>query len=86
MTDVTQQDRDIARRLADEFLKLSGTPINRLTELVSRYWRRFDAPARVQLAQVLLLVLRPLLEPGAVVSDQKRQTCEDIVVSWLSKQ
>ena len=83
---VTKRDRDIGRRLPDKFMKMPGTPIDRLTELVNRYWMSHTAPARSELSHALLLVLQPLLEPGAEVSDQKRQTCEDIVASWLSKQ
>ena len=86
MVEVTEQDREIARRLPDEFLKLSGTPAGRLTKLVRRYWPHFGAPARAEVTQALLVVLRPLLEPGAEVTDQKRLTCGDIVASWLARQ
>lgn len=85
MAEVRERDREVGRRLPDEFLRLAGTPAGRINKLVRRYWPQAAAPARAELIQALLLVLRPLLEPGAAVTDQKRQTCEDIVVSWLSR-
>lgn len=86
VAEVTERDREVARRLPDEFLKLSGTPAGRINKLVRRYWPQAAAPAWAELTQALLLVLRPLLAPGAGVTDQKRLTCEDIVASWLGRQ
>jgi hypothetical protein len=72
--------------LPDKFITMSGMPIERLTLLVGRHWASKTAPARAELAHALTLVLQPLLDPRAEVTDLKRQTCEDIVASWLTKQ
>jgi hypothetical protein len=82
VAEVTQRDRKLGRRLPDEFVKLSGTPINRVTELVTRYWPSCGALARAQLAHALLLPLESLIEPGAaLITNRKRQACEDLVTS-----
>jgi len=86
VAEVTDRDRHYARRLPDEFIGMSGIPIDRLTLLVGRHWASHTAPARAELAHALVLVLQPLLDPAAVVTEQKRQTCEDIVASWLARQ
>ena len=86
MAEVKERDRRYARQLPDEFITMSGMPIDRLTLLVGRHWASQTAPARTELAHALLLVLQPLLDPGAEVTEQKRQTCEHIVASWLTKQ
>ncbi len=87
MAQVSQRDRKLARRLPDEFLKLSGTPIDRVTELVNQSWPSCAALARAQLAHALLLPLEALIDRGgAVITDRKRQACEDLVASWLRRQ
>ena len=82
---VSNQDQATARRLPDEFWKMPGTPLDRATALVNLYWIFHTATARADLARVLAFVLQPLLKPAARVTEQKRQTCEDIVTSWLSR-
>ncbi len=86
VAEVTNRDRDAARRLPDEFMSLSGTPVSRLIRLVKRYWLAGGAPAREELAHALAVLLRPLCKPGAVVTDEIRVACEETVVSWLSTQ
>ncbi len=86
MAEVRERDRRYARQLPDEFIAMSGIPIDRLTLLVGRHWASKKAPARAELAHALMLVLQPLLDPGAEVTEQKRQTCEEIVASWLTRQ
>jgi hypothetical protein len=34
----TERDREMAGRLPDDFLRLTGTPAGRVTKLVRRYW------------------------------------------------
>ena len=82
---VSNQDQQTARRLPDEFWKMPGTPVDRATALVNRYWIFHTATAREEVARVLAFVLQPLLGPAPTVTEQKRQTCEDIVTSWLSR-
>ncbi len=86
MAEVKERDRRYARQLPDEFITMSGMPGDRLTLLVGRHWASQTAPARAELAHALLLVLQPLLGPGAEVTERKRQACEDIVASWLTRQ
>lgn len=82
---VSTEEQELARRLPDEFWELAGTPLDRATALVNRYWMFHTATARAELAHVLAFVLQPLLQPAAGVTERKRQTCEDIVSSWLSR-
>jgi hypothetical protein len=86
VAEVKERDRRYARQLPDGFITMSGMPIDRLTMLVGRHSASQTAPARAELAHALMLVLQPLLDPGAEVAEQKRQTCEDIVASWLTRQ
>ncbi|UCG89137.1 MAG: hypothetical protein JSW71_11605 [Gemmatimonadota bacterium] len=87
MSIVSGRDRDAARQLPDRFVKFPiGEAKTRITELVSQYWMSYDAWARAQLVEALLPLLKPLLESGAVVSDQERDLCEGIVASWVAGQ
>ena len=86
MAQITKRDRDAARRLPDEFMSLSGTPVSRLSRLVKRDWLASGAPARDELVHALLVLLRPLYKPGAVVTDEIRLACEETVNSWLTTQ
>ena len=86
VAEVTNRDRDAARHLPDEFMSLSGTPVSRLSRLVKRYWLASGAPARDELVHALLVLLRPLCKPGAVVTDEIRLACEETVNSWLTTQ
>jgi hypothetical protein len=47
--------------------------------LSGRYWLIQIVPAESALAHVLLPVFQTLLEPDAVITDQRRQSCKDIV-------
>ncbi len=86
MAPVTARDRETARQLPDDFVKLVSTPVDRVTELVSRYWMSYPAPARAELAQVLLTLFDPLLQPRAQVTDELRQECEGAVTRWIARQ
>jgi hypothetical protein len=84
---VSDRDHEVARQLPDLFVKspIAGTE-TRVIELVSQYWMSYDAGARVELVEALLPLLKPLLEPGAVVSDQERDACEYVVAIWVARQ
>ena len=87
MAVVSDRDHEVARQLPDLFVKspIAGTE-TRVIELVSQYWMSYDAGARVELVEALLPLLKPLLEPGAVVSDQERDACEYVVAIWVARQ
>jgi hypothetical protein len=38
------------------------------------------------LVQVLLPFLKPLLQPGAEVTDEQRGICEALVTGWVARQ
>jgi len=84
---VSDRDHEVARQLPDLFVKSSITGTEaRVIELVSQYWMSYNAGARAELVEALLPLLTPLLEPGAVVSDQERDACEYVVVIWVARQ
>ncbi len=86
MAQVSDRDRNLARELPEKFLSESGSAIDRVTELVSQSWMSYDADVRDELVEVLVPVLEPLLESGAVASYRERDLCEGIVASWLTRQ
>ena len=57
-----------------------GRP-NRL--LSGRYWQAQVAPAASALAHGALPIFQTLLEPDAVITDRRRQSCKDIVARIL---
>ena len=81
---VTARDPETTRQLPDDFVKLVGTPVDRVTELVSRYWMSYPPPARAELAQLLLTLFDPLLQSGAQVTDELRHECEGAVTRWIA--
>jgi len=85
MTQFSDHDREMARSMPDEFLILSGNPIDRLVEFVGRTWGTHDLGARAQLAQALLPIVLPLAECEVDVTDQQRDLCEAIVATWLAR-
>jgi hypothetical protein len=86
MATITERDREIARLLPDLFLDLPGTARLRVRGLVHKYWGFYDARAVANLVQVLLPFLKPLLQPGAEVTDEQRGICEALVTGWVARQ
>jgi two-component system cell cycle response regulator CpdR len=78
-------DRTAARRLPDEFLQMSGAPLERLTALVARYWGSAPESEQRQLEQMLLVVLEPLTREGNV-TQKLREACENAVMGWAARQ
>jgi len=86
MTSVTEGDLAAARGLPSEFMSLHAVPVDRVVDLVSKYWGAFAANAKVDLISGLLAVLSPLSEPGRVPTARDRGACEAIVATWLARQ
>ena len=81
MATVSDGNREIARRLPDEFTQDSDDPVERVVQLVSLYWGSYEEKQRAELAQALLAVLE-----GLHVTNGHRSDCEAVVMAWLSKQ
>ena len=87
MSIVSDRDHEKARQLPDRFVKFPvGEASERIMELVSQHWKSYKAYARMDLAEALVLILEPLLEPGAVVSDRERELCDDAITKWVAAQ
>jgi hypothetical protein len=80
---VTDRDRDLARRLPDEFVKCLGTEADRVIALVEDYWPSHGTISMAHLAEALVPILKKLLEPSAEVTDRDRGICEAVVATWL---
>ena len=78
-------DRNAAHNLPDEFVRMSGPPLDRLATLVERYWGSAPESERRQLAQMLLVVLEPLAH-GGELTDELRQSSENAVMGWAARQ
>lgn len=82
-----ERHRALARRLPEEFLQMQSTPRQRISQLLSRYWRQpYDVHKWWELAQELLTILDPLTKPGAEVTEELRQRCEEAVLGWIAEQ
>jgi len=87
MATVSERDREMARRLPDEFLNTSEVDaLDRVVQLVAHYWGYHKDTARAELVRVLLPTLRRLLEPGIEPTAVDRDVCEAMVASWLAGQ
>jgi len=83
---VSDHDCVAARQLPDEFLQLSGSPIDRIVESINRHWAPYPPQARAELAQALLPIFLGMLEQGKDPSDRHRELCESVVMVWLKRQ
>ncbi len=86
MAVVTDRDRDLARRLPDEFVECLGTEADRVIALVKDYWPSHGTISMAHLAEALVPILGKLLKAGAQVTDRDRGVCEAVVATWLSRQ
>jgi len=83
----TERDREIARRLPDEFLNSPDVDaVDRVVQLVAHYWGYHEDVARADLVRVLLPTLGRLLEPDIAPTAVDRDVCEAMVASWLAGQ
>ncbi len=82
---IQRAEREIARQLPDELLGTSGGPLERVAQLVDRHWSGVAESDRRQLAQMLIVVLEPVLL-GGTVTRELRQRCEDAVMGWAARQ
>jgi CheY-like chemotaxis protein len=85
MIGVQSLDRSAAHGIPDAFAALEGSPPARLAALIDRHWASVEESERRQLAQMLLVILEPVMQ-GAPVTEQLRQECEDAVLGWTARQ
>lgn len=74
-----------ARTLPDEYAGLGVPSGTTVLDLVARRWGDRSEGDRRQLAQILIMVLEPLNEPGARITEELRATCEQVVTEWVDK-
>ena len=81
----SKQDREAARALPDEYLRLTSPPRERILALIGRRWGARSERERRELTHILLAIFKTLDRDGAV-SEVLRRDCEAIVVHWLERQ
>ena len=89
MTVVSNHDRECARLLPDDFVRMQRVPIsavNVIRSLIVLCWMSYPAQAKRELAEILEPILEPLTEKDATVTDELRQQCEEAVVQWIEQQ
>ncbi len=74
-----------ARSLPDEYAGLRDPSGPGVLSLVARRWGNRSEGDRRELAQLLMIVLESLNEPGAHVTEDLRDACEEIVSAWVDK-
>lgn len=74
-----------ARSLPDEYAGLGVASSDTVLDLVARRWGDRSEGDRRQLAQILIMVLEPLNEPGARITEELRAACEQVVTEWVDK-
>ncbi|HEX9579656.1 MAG TPA: hypothetical protein VF970_00990 [Gemmatimonadales bacterium] len=72
-----------ARRLLDEFARLSGPTEQRVTKLVRRQWPAYPLGARAFLAERLTALLKSVRE-GTSPDDEVRRQVEETVADWAA--
>jgi len=77
-------DRIAARALPQEFLELAGRTTDRVMLLVDRYWFAYASHDRRDLAQMLVILLSPLVANPAI-TDALREECERGVIAWIER-
>lgn len=78
-------DGPVARTFPDEYLGRGAASSGSVLEWVTRRWRGRSEGERRQLAQILVMVLEPLNEPGATITEDLRSTCEQVVTQWVEQ-
>ncbi len=78
-------NRELARRIPDEFARMDALPRYRVTKLVTRYWIGRPPNARRALIEQLLAALEPISAGQARVTEAIRDRCETIVMQWLEE-
>ena len=75
---------EVARQLMDKFLVEKEAPAQPTTEVVVDQWEAYERGERPGFRQALVVVFGELLRPEAMVREQDRALCEEIVRKWLS--
>ena len=79
-----ERERARARRLLDEFTRLSGPAEQRVAKLVRRQWPAYPLGARAFLAERLTGLLRSVPE-GTALTDDVRREVEEVVADWAAR-
>ncbi len=83
--ELSDDDRQQARRLPEEFLARSGTPAERIADVVHRLWTDCPAAVRTGIAEGVLPLLKPLAQDRGAVTEQLRERCAEVVARWLAR-
>jgi hypothetical protein len=83
---VSDLDLELARRIPDDFVRLPGSPMDRVVDLVNRHWEQHTPQAKAELAQALLPVLLDLLNSSDDIANLHRGLCQNIVATWIKRQ
>ena len=88
MAEVSDQDRECARRLPDEFVQMLDLPLfgaSVISGLIDKRWISYPAKAKQEFAAILEPILEPLTEKDATVTDELRQQCEVALAQWIER-
>jgi hypothetical protein len=80
---MTSDDYWFAMRLPDDFAARPGNAFSRLWKVVTENWSDYEGLELTRLMELLFPVLEPLTETDAVISDELRGRCVDLVDRWL---
>ena len=85
MAPITEEDRNRAWGLPDEFLSMEGPRADRVVDLVDWYWGGHSAKERARVVRRLLVILEPLAG-RTTITDLLRERCVAAVILWLERQ
>lgn len=73
------RERAQARGLAEECLAATGTPVDRITQVVANAWADYPVAIRTGIAKDLFPLLRPVIEGRTEVTEELRRECEKVL-------
>src|ERR1051326_286757 len=80
---IAGEDLRVARSLPDEYAKLTSRSGRRILEMIERRWGDRQEGERRQLGPGLVTTLAPLAHPRSEVTEDLRDTCEQLVATWI---
>ncbi len=82
---LTERERVEARGIPEHCLAATGTPVDRVTEVVANTWSDYPVAVRTRIAKELFPLLLPIIEGRTDVTDELRQQCEDVAERWVGR-
>ena len=82
---LTERERVQARAIPEHCLAATGTPVDRVAEVVANTWSDYPVAVRTRIAQELFPLLLPIIEGRTDVTDELRQECEDVAERWVGR-